>query len=111
MKYFWVVSILMLLSFTGCSERIILVPQAQYYPTFHTNDFNKSTPVSLIIWEQKDGNNTYLVADKENMIKLIKDTKNLRSNYNILLEELIKFNLRIRELNRLQGEKKPTEIK
>lgn len=111
MKYFWVVTISIMFFFTGCSERIILVPQSQYYPTFPTDDFNTSEQFSLLMWEQEDGNNTYLVADKEDMFELFRDTKNLRADYNVLLEELIKFNLKIEKLNKIQENKKPTEIK
>ena len=114
MKYL-ILSLLILIGFTGCADKqIILVPQAEYYPTFNTDDFNTSTPVTLDMWvETEDVNGTtltYLVAEKDDMLMLIENTKTLRSTYNVLLKQLKIFNERIKELNKIQNEKQPKEV-
>ena len=115
LAYSVVLVLLALFLFTGCADKqIILVPQTEYYPTFNTDDFNTSKKVELDMWvEEEDVNGTtktYLVADKDEMLYLIKDTKTLRSTYNVLLKQLNIFNERIKELNRLQNEKQPKEV-
>lgn len=95
--------------FSGCVDKqIILVPQSSYYPTFNTSDFNKSNPYKIQMWINDD--NESLCADKDDMSGLIYDTKTLRSNYNILLEKINKFNKRIEKLNEEQRKKKPQEV-
>ena len=117
-----IISILMflILSFstitlTGCAEkRIVLVPQTEYYPTFNTSDFNTSKKVHIDMWvETEEENGTikeYLVADKDAMLNFIRNTKELRSNYNTLLREIKVFNAIITEQNDIQSKKKPIEI-
>jgi len=110
-----ILALLILIGFSGCANKqIILVPQAEYYPTFNTDDFNSSKSVELEMWvETEDVNGTtktYLVAEKDDMLMLIENTKFLRSNYNVLLKQLKIFNERIKELNKLQNEKQPKEV-
>jgi hypothetical protein len=104
-----------LLMFSGCADkRLILVPQSEYYPTFPTTDFQKSEKHKIDMWiETEDVNGTtktYLVAEKTPMMSFIRDTKELRSNYNLLLKKINEFNAKIKEQNRIQNEKKPTEV-
>lgn len=99
----------------GCADkRIVLVPQSSYMPTFPTQDFNTSKKYPLEYWvETEDVNGTtitYLVADEKPALGFIKDTKELRSNYNLLLNKIIEFNLKIEEMNKIQNKKEPTEI-
>ena len=110
-----IVLLLVAMIVSGCADkRIILVPQAEYYPTFPTEDFNMSEKYTLNMWvETEEINNsevTYLVAENTEMKGFILDTKTLRSNYNLLLKKLNMFNLRIQELNKIQKDKKPVEI-
>jgi len=105
-----------LLSIVGCAEkRIILVPQNSYNPTFDTSDFNTSKPYKIDMWVETEDINgstmTYLVTDKIDMMGFIRNTKELRSNYNILLRKINEFNQKIKELNKMRNEKKPTEVK
>lgn len=110
MKTF-LVSIFIVFTFSGCfSAKVILVPQVQYYPQFSTVDFNTSKKYTLDIWEECDNNSTYIVGYKEDMLEFFKSTKILRSDYNVLLRQLKKFNLRIDELNKKQAELKPQTI-
>jgi len=107
--------IINLMFLTGCADkRLILVPQSEYYPTFPTTDFKKSEKYHIDAWiETEDVNGTtktYLVAEKKQAMGFIKDTKVLRSEYNTLLKEIKKFNQRIKELNKIQSQKKPTEV-
>jgi len=100
---------------SGCADkRIILVPQTEYYPTFDTSDFNVSRKQDLEMWvETEDVNGTtktYLVAEKTPMLIFIKDTKELRSQYNVLLRKINDFNEKIKEQNEIQNNKKPQEI-
>lgn len=105
------VSIASMLIFTGCVEKqIILVPQSEYYPTFNTSDFNTSESYKLTMWAQKDRNGTAVCSEQSEMLGLIEDTKTLRSNYNVLLKELNKFNKIILEMNEIQRNKKPKEV-
>jgi len=110
----YILSIFIVLLLSGCSEKIILVPQAEYYPTFPTSDFNTSQKYTIEMWiETEDVNGTtitYLVAEKDDMKKFIRDTKELRSNYNLLLRKINQFNGIIKELNKIQNEKKPKEV-
>ena len=111
-----IVLLLMLLSISGCTDkRLILVPQSSYMPTFPTMDFNKSSSYEIEFWieeEKTDDNKTNLlmVAEKTPMLGFIRNTKELRSNYNLLLRKVNEFNLKIKELNKIQNDKKPTEI-
>jgi len=107
--------ILLFSVFTGCvDKRIILVPQAQYYPTFDTSDFNQSKKYHINMWEESEEVNgttvNYLVAEKQDLMGLIRDTKNLRSTYNVLLKKINEFNIIIKEQNKVQNSKKPTEV-
>jgi hypothetical protein len=107
--------ILLLSIFVGCSDkRIILVPQTEYYPTFPTKDFNQSEKYKIDMWvETEDVNGTtktYLVAEKIPMMSFIRNTKELRSNYNLLLKKLNEFNEEIKNQNKIQNEKKPIEV-
>jgi len=100
---------------SGCADkRIVLVPQTEYYPTFDTSDFNVSRKQDLEMWvETEDVNGTtktYLVAEKTKMLIFIKDTKELRSQYNVLLRKINDFNEKIKEMNEIQNNKKPQEI-
>ena len=111
-----ILSSFMLLLLSGCTkDRMILIPSSTYYPTFNTDGFTKSDKYELEVFvetEEVQGKTiTYLVSKKDNMMGFIEDTKKLRSNYNTLLERLKDFNLKIKEQNKLQNEKKPTELK
>jgi len=115
MKYIYL-TLLTLFLFTGCAEKtIILVPQTEYYPTFPTEDFKESKPFPLSPWiETEEINGTtveYMVFDKDEALKYIERNKQLRSDYNLLRRKLIKFNEQIKEMNRIQNEKKPQEVK
>jgi len=115
MKKILIVTAFLAMFFSGCADkRLILVPQSGYYPTFPTTDFQKSEKYKIDMWvETEDVNGTtktYLVTEKNDMMGFIRDTKELRSNYNTLLKQINRFNQRIRELNKIQNEKKPTEI-
>jgi len=106
---------LTVIGFSGCAEkRIVLVPQSEYYPTFPTTDFNTSKPYKLEMWaETEDVNGTtenYLVAEKLQMMGFIRDTKDLRGNYNLLLKKLNEFNTKIEDMNQVQNSKKPQEV-
>ena len=114
MKKF-LLGIIIVLFIGGCSDkRLILVPQNQYYPTFPTADFNVSKKYHFEYWietEEETGNiKNLMVADEKDLQGFIKDTKTLRSTYNVLLKKLNGFNLKIQEMNKIQNEKKPTEI-
>ncbi len=113
MKYLLGIFLVLLLS--GCADkRLILVPQAEYYPTFPTHDFGKSEKYNINMWvETEDVNGTtktYLVAEKTPMMGFVRDTKELRSNYNLLLRKINDFNVKIKTMNKIQSEKKPTEV-
>jgi len=117
MKYLTLLTLTILLSIgvTGCTEKqIILIPQTEYYPTFDTSEFNVSKPYTLEMWVETEDINgttqTYLVADKDDMLGLIKYTKELRIKYNVLLKELNKFNKKVIEINEKQNQKKPKEV-
>ena len=106
-----ILSILLMLSISGCSEkRLVLVPQNTYYPTFPTEDFNISKKYKLEIWsETEDVNGTtinYLVAEEKPMLGFIKNTKELRKKYNLLLNKIKDFNAKIKEMNKSQNSKK-----
>ena len=115
MKTLIISLLLTLFLFSGCADkRIVLVPQSEYYPTFPTQDFNMSKKYPISYWvETEDVNGTtetYLVAEEKDLLGFIKNTKELRMNYNVLLRKLNMFNLEIQELNKIQNEKKPTEV-
>ena len=115
MKTFIISLLLTLFLFSGCADkRIVLVPQAEYYPTFPTQDFRISQKYPMSYWAETEDVNgttiTYLVADEKDLLGFIKNTKELRTNYNVLLKKLNMFNLEIQEQNRIQNEKKPTEV-
>ena len=106
---------LLVLVFTACADkRIILIPSSTYYQTFNTSDFKESPKYKLDMWVETDDVNgtkkTYLVEEKDSMLNFIKNTKELRSNYNTLLRKINVFNQRINELNQNQN-RKPVEIK
>jgi len=110
-----IVLLIMLLGISGCAgKRIVLVPQSEYYPTFNTSDFNVSKPYKIDFWIEEETidnkTNTLMVAEKNNMMGFIRNTKELRSNYNILLRKINEFNQKIKELNKIQNEKKPIEV-
>ena len=103
--------LLLLLLLSGCVEKqIILVPESGYMPTFNTDEFNVSKSYHLDMWAIKDKNSTSVCTKKTEMLGLIRDTKELRYNYNLLIIELNKFNEKIKELNKVQNEKKPKEV-
>lgn len=111
MKKIILISLLLLMFFSGCADkRIVLVPQSQDYPTFVTTDFEEKEPFPLEIWEESDKEGTYIVGNKDHMIKFIEWSKQNRSDYNTLLKQLKKFNLRIEQLNEVQNSKKPQEV-
>jgi hypothetical protein len=106
-----IMSLMLFLLFSGCADkRIILVPSNTYYPTFDTSDFNVSKPYHLDMWVDDDNNETALCSDKSEMMGLLRNTKELRSNYNILLQKLNEFNKKILLMNEEQKSKKPTEV-
>ena len=99
------------LFFSGCADKkIVLVSQSQDYPTFVTQDFEEKQDFDLELWEEKDDNGTYLIADKDHLLEFIEWSKQTKSDYNLLLEQLKKFNLRIEELNKIQNSKEPQEV-
>ena len=99
------------LFFSGCAEkRIVLVPQSQDCTTFVTQDFEEKQDFDLELWEEKDDNGTYLIADKEHLLKFIEWSKQTKSDYNTLLKQLKQFNLKIEELNKIQNSKEPQEV-
>jgi hypothetical protein len=107
---------LTLLFFSGCAEKtVILVPQTEYYPTFPTSDFKEAKGFKIHPWTETEEVNgslkTYLVIDYDEAMKCIEHNKQLRSDYNLLRSKLIKFNEEIKEMNRIQNEKKPQEVK
>lgn len=102
---------------TGCSPRVILVPQTTYCPTFPTQDFNISKKYPFEYWiETEELNGTdnktinFAVTEEKTLKGLLRDTKTLRNNYNTLLRNIIIFNSEIEALNKKQSEKKPQEV-
>ena len=109
-------SIFIIIAGTGCSEkRLVLVPQNSYYPTFPIEDFNTSKKYKIEMYsETEDVNGTtinYLVAEEKPMLGFIKNTKDLRKNYNLLINKIKAFNAKIKEMNKSQNSKKPQEVK
>ena len=111
MKYVLSLGIIIFLS--GCvgGTKLILVPQVQYYPIFNTSNFKPSEKYKLKIWQEEDANGTYIVSNKQDALDFYKDTKILRTNYNLLLKKINDFNIRVEELNKKQAELKLQEIK
>ncbi len=109
-----IISIVFIFVLSGCSSKIILVPQSEYYPIFNTDEFNISKPINIDLWVEVEIVNgkevTYLVSNKDEMLFLIEDVKNLRLNYNVLLNNLNIFNSQIKELNKLKNKKQPKNI-
>lgn len=97
--------------FTGCSERLILVPQSQDYPIFPTDQFSLSKEVEIDVWLEEEEDEKYVVMDETDYVKLLTSIKRLRSEYNFLLKEVNIFNVRIHHLNQIQREKQPEEVK
>jgi len=113
---FGIILTLFIALFSGCSEkRLVLVPQSSYMPTFPTENFSTSEKYKLEIWsETEDVNGTtinYLVAEEKPMLGFIKNTKDLRKKYNLLLNKIKTFNDKIKEMNKIQNEKEPQEVK
>lgn len=102
---------LSILLFTGCTERLILVPQSQYYPTFPIEEFDKAEKCKQQMWEESDDNATYLVSYKKEALKCIKENKDNRQKLNLLIDKVKNFNVKINELNKIQSEKQPQEVK
>ena len=113
MKKIIIITILSSLFIIGCAvdQKIILIPQKTYYPTFNTEDFNESSKFKLELWVEEDDKGEYLVTEKDVGLAFIKDTKELRKKYNLLLRKIRKFNKKIQELNKKIQSEKPIEIK
>ena len=110
-----IIMVLLISLFNGCADkRIILVPQSQYYPTFDTSHFKESKKFHLDIWiESEEENGTiksYIVTDEKDGLNFIKNTKELRMKYNVLLKKINEFNDKIKNLNKEQNSKKPIEV-
>lgn len=112
MKKIILITFLLLIFFSGCTpkERLVLIPQNQDYPIFDTTDFKEKQAFPLEIWEETDKEGTYIVGNKDHMMKFIEWSKQNRSDYNVLLKQLKNFNTRIEELNEVQNSKKPQEV-
>jgi len=100
-----IVSSIIVFLMSGCTDKtVILEPQNTYIPTFSTKDFNISKKYKIKVWEEQENVNgkiiKYLVADEKEALGFIKNTKELRNNYNTLLEKLKKFNAQIIERNK-----------
>jgi len=108
--------LILLILISGCSEnRVIIVPQSTYYPKFPIEHFNKSDKYKLELWTETEEINgtekTYIVSDEKFMLGFIKDTKNLRKEHNLLIDEVKKFNEEIDKINKIQSQKTPYEIR
>jgi len=93
-----------LLLFNGCSvrDRYIVEKQKCIYPTLNIKkNFKKSKKYKLQIWVEEDNNGTeFIVGKKNDILGLIKNTKKLRNNYNLLLENIINFNTKLNDLKK-----------
>ena len=105
-------AIISLFLLTGCLEdRIILVPQSEYYPTFPIDDFKKSEKYEFYPWTETESNGTvYIVSHEKDFNGFVYNTNNLRRKYNLLVRKVTKFNSDIDELNNIQNNKKPQEV-
>lgn len=97
---------------TGCTDKtLILVPQSEYYPTFPIEEFEEKQKCEYELWEESDNNATYLVGHKKPIMKCIGENKENRKTLNLLINKVKKFNVKINELNKIQNEKQPQEVK
>jgi hypothetical protein len=95
----------------GCGEtKYILMPQEGNAPTFETKDFKYKEVISIEAWPEEDENGTYIVTKEDDFTYFTEDYKNLRSNYNLLLRNIISFNGDVFKWNEEQNNKKPIEI-
>lgn len=101
----------LLLLLTGCTERLILVPSSQHFPTFAIEEFQEAKKCEQEMWIETDDNNTYLVSYEKPAKKCLKENKDNRGKYNLLIKKVKDFNVKINELNKIQAEKQPQEIK
>jgi len=100
----------------GCTEKqIILVPQINYYPVFPINEFKESKTITLNIWTQEKIINKVpikeIVMTEVDFLRYAKDILELRSNYNLLLNNVIEFNEEINKRNIEQDEQEPQLVK
>ncbi len=106
MKYIMLAVVAVL--FSGCfKDRIILVPSKIHLPVFKTTDFKEQKTPDLYIKET--GFNVTIT--KEELLKYIELNKLNRAEYNVLLEKLIEFNLKLKLIQSEQNNKQPQEIK
>lgn len=109
MKYLILIASLFL---TGCGgERYFLVPSNNYNATFSTKDYKESKSFEFTGWEEKDSNNTYIVAKKDHFEAFFADAKNDKANYNLLLKNIKLFNSKIIKQNEYQKTLEPKEVK
>lgn len=113
MKILYIIAFTLLL-FSGCADKtVIYEPNKTYYPTFPITDFNQSEPHNLDIYvlDEKIDNQILIGIPEDNLMFFIKDTKELRSNYNLLIKKIKEFNIKIKELNKKQDDQKAVEVK
>jgi len=105
-------SVLIALTFSGCifDTKYILVPQTVEYPTFPTEAFSLKGKQSTEIWQEQDSEGEYLCTKKDDGLKILKDAKLTKVDYNTLYTKLIEFNKKIEALNEKQKNQKPKEV-
>ena len=103
--------------FTGCSwmvqDRIILMPNGTYYPTFPIEEFKKAEPCDYDMWPLQfdDDNKSYFFSEQAPTIKCSTENKQNRSDLNLIIKKIKDFNVKIELENQKQREKKPTIVK
>jgi len=91
--------------FISCSQPIIL-------PKVNINSFSYSKKYKLRVYIEKHSDNKeFMIIEKNRAFKFIKHTKQLRSNYNLLLYKIRNFNTRIKNEQIRLNNKSSREIK
>ena len=115
MKYI-IILISTIFIFSSCtSTKYILVPQAEYYPTFSVQDFSEYEDIDVKVNVKKVLENnttvTYIIVHEDEFIKFLKYTKTIKNEHNLLLRRIKEFNTEINKINEEQKNKKPIEVK
>ena len=97
MKHLIILSVFL---FASCSREVpVIIKPTIKCPVFPINNYKKKDNYIIEIFEFSEDNNTYIAADKDGMFGLIKYSKEIKTDYNQLVDEINSYNAKIKEIN------------
>lgn len=89
-------NIVLIMGLSGCTNNSLVISPKP--ATFDTSSFSPKQDKQIKYWVDKIDNQTIIIMDSVEFYNLITDYKNLKADYNLLLDSINNFNKDLKDI-------------